>query len=79
MSMEALVAANPDIIITSGMGTSSSAKDEILNNPQLKTISAVKNNKVYDIDGNILQRMGPRLADGLIAMAQVLHPEFGVK
>ncbi|XUX01319.1 MAG: cobalamin-binding protein [Dehalogenimonas sp.] len=79
MSTEALVAANPDIIITSGMGTAGSAKDQILNNPQLQTVSAVKNNKVYDIDGNIIQRMGPRLADGLIAMAQIIHPEFGLK
>lgn len=79
MSMEDLVAANPDIIITSGMGTEGSAKDQMLNNPQLKSVNAIKNNKVYDIDGNILQRMGPRLADGLIAMAQVIHPEFGLK
>jgi iron complex transport system substrate-binding protein len=79
MSIEALVAANPDIIITSGMGTAGSAKDQMLNNPQLKTINAIKNNKVFDIDGNILQRMGPRLADGLVAMAQVIHPELGLK
>ncbi|APV44245.1 iron complex transport system substrate-binding protein [Dehalogenimonas formicexedens] len=79
MSIEALVAANPDIIITSGMGTAGSAKDQILNNPQLQTVAAVKNKQVFDIDGNIIQRMGPRLADGLIAMAQVIHPELGIK
>jgi iron complex transport system substrate-binding protein len=79
MSTEALVAANPDIIITSGMGTAGSAKDMMLNNPQLKTVNAIKNSKVFDIDGNILQRMGPRLADGLLAMAQVIHPELGLK
>jgi iron complex transport system substrate-binding protein len=79
MSIEDLVAANPDIIITSSMGTSGSAKDQMLNNPQLKSINAIKNSKVFDIDGNILQRMGPRLADGLVAMAQVIHPEFGLK
>ena len=76
VSIEVLVAANPGIIITSGMGTALSAKEEVLNNPQLADIAAVKNNKVLEVDGNIVQRMGPRLWDGLEALAKLIHPEL---
>src|SRR6266542_2511697 len=36
---------------------------------------AVLSNRVYKIDGDHLSRPGPRLVDGLEAMARALHPE----
>ena len=31
--------------------------------------------RFYEIDQNLLNRQGPRLADGLEALAKILHPE----
>jgi iron complex transport system substrate-binding protein len=41
-----------------------------------EAISAVKDERVYPIDDNLVSRPGPRLVDGLEALAQVLHPEL---
>jgi iron complex transport system substrate-binding protein len=41
-----------------------------------EVISAVKDGRVYPIDDNLVSRPGPRLVDGLEALAQVLHPEL---
>jgi iron complex transport system substrate-binding protein len=38
-------------------------------------LTAVKDGKVYIIDDNIIARPGPRLAEGLRALAGYLHPE----
>ena len=41
----------------------------------LKNSPAVKNGRVYVIDGDLLTRPGPRLVDGLEQIARALHPE----
>ncbi len=40
-----------------------------------KELPASKANKVYEIDDNMLLRQGPRQADGLEALAKIIHPE----
>ena len=44
------------------------------NNPQLKDVAAIKNNNVLEINSDIVQRMGPRLIDGLEALAKLIQP-----
>ena len=77
VNMETVVARNPDIIIlTPHCGLT---KDDILNNWS-KEINAVKNQSVYVIEDDILVRPGPRIVDGLVALAEAIHPEaFGEK
>lgn len=41
----------------------------------LEKSPAVKNGRVYGINGDLLSRPGPRLVEGLEEMARVLHPE----
>ena len=41
----------------------------------LRNSPAVKNGRVYVIDGDLLTRPGPRLVDGLEQIARALHPE----
>ena len=38
-------------------------------------LNAVKTNKLYEIDNNLLDRQGPRIANGLEEMAKLIHPE----
>jgi hypothetical protein len=30
---------------------------------------------VHAVDGNLLHRYGPRIVDGLMALARIIHPE----
>ncbi|HVQ36555.1 MAG TPA: cobalamin-binding protein [Pyrinomonadaceae bacterium] len=72
-SDEAALAARPEAIIlpTGGaMGTASSTVAGPLRNSP-----AALNNRVYQINDDHLSRPGPRLIDGLEAMARALHPE----
>jgi iron complex transport system substrate-binding protein len=43
--------------------------------PALRNSPAVRNGRVYLIDGDLLTRPGPRLVDGLEQIARALHPE----
>ncbi len=43
-----------------------------------KDLSAVKNNKVIEIDGNRLGRLTPRIVESLEEIANILHPEVGM-
>lgn len=71
-SVEKLIEKNPDIVICSKY---MDAKSGIKNTNGYKDLPAVKNNKLYEIDNDVLDRQGPRLADGLEELAKIIHPE----
>lgn len=70
VSEEAVIAADPEIIIASGMGQE---RPEWLDDwrkwPQLR---AVRSNALYSIDPNIIQRATPRLLDGIEVMCRLV-------
>jgi iron complex transport system substrate-binding protein len=37
-------------------------------------LTAVRSGRVYEVDSDLISRPGPRLVDGLRALAEVLHP-----
>lgn len=71
VSEEAVLVANPEIIIASGMGAE---RPEWLDDwrrwPQL---SAVKSNRLFVIDPNLIQRATPRLLKGAELMCQFIR------
>lgn len=74
LSDEAALASRPEAIImlsggAMGQGANSNVAAALRNSP------AVKNGRVYVIDGDLLTRPGPRLVDGLEQIARALHPE----
>jgi iron complex transport system substrate-binding protein len=71
-SLEQIVDSDPDIIVTSRFW---GAKDSIAATNGYKDLKAVKNGKLFEIDNNMLDRQGPRLADGLKALAEIIHPD----
>lgn len=71
-STEKLIEKNPDILICSNKLNS---KNEIKTSNGYKDLDAVKKNKLFEIDEDIINRQGPRLADGLEALAKLIHPE----
>ncbi|BCN28788.1 ABC transporter substrate-binding protein [Anaeromicropila herbilytica] len=69
-SLESLMEADPDIIIVPN-----DMKDSFMKATNYKDLTAVKNNRVYGIDKNILERQGYRNAEGLATIAKIFHPE----
>ncbi|MCB2301005.1 ABC transporter substrate-binding protein [Clostridium tagluense] len=72
-SVEKLVEKNPDILICSKFFDT---KKGIEATNGYKDLKAVKNGKLLGIDDNTIVRQGPRLAEGLEAMAKLIHPEL---
>jgi iron complex transport system substrate-binding protein len=77
MSMEQIIAADPEIIILpSSHGTAFTAPKALQDNPAWQKTSAVKNGKIYIIDTDLVDRSGPRIVQGLEDMAKLIHPEL---
>ena len=75
LSLEQVVAANPDFIIL-GDSAYGITPESVAARPGWDGLSAVINNQIFPFDDNLVSRPGPRLVDGLEALAKVLHPEL---
>jgi len=75
ISQEALIAQNPTIILL-GDAAYGTTPEQVAQRPGWDAIAAVKAGKVYPFDDNLLSRPGPRLVDGLEALAKLIHPEL---
>ena len=58
------------IVVTHGQA----GPDEVRARPGWSTISAVRNNRVITIDGNLTSRPGPRVFEALEQLARAFHP-----
>jgi len=75
LSLEQVVAADPDFIIL-GDSAYGITPESVATRPGWDGLSAVTNNQVFPFDDNLLSRPGPRLVEGLEALAKLLHPEL---
>lgn len=69
-SLEALIEADPEIIVVR-----KGEKEAFKSAPAYNNLTAVKNDKVYEIDNNLLDRQGYRNAEGVKNLAEIFHPE----
>jgi len=74
LSQEAIIQQDPEVIILADVVAGESA-DTVKARPGWGSISAVKNDRIYGIDPDIVSRPGPRLVDALETLAQMLYPE----
>jgi len=75
LSLEQVVAADPDFIIL-GDSAYGITPESVAARPGWDGLSAVTNNQVFPFDDNLVSRPGPRLVEGLEALAKLLHPEL---
>jgi iron complex transport system substrate-binding protein len=75
ISLEVVLERDPDVIITPGGMGEQPIYDFVVSEERLGEVSAVKNERVYKIDQNIVSRAGPRIADALEELARFIHPE----
>lgn len=77
-SAEAVIERNPDIFIVPeehGVNFWGSF-DDIKDRPGWESINALQNDRIYDIDSDLLARAGPRIAETIETLAAVFHPEL---
>lgn len=71
-SIEKLVEKNPDILLCTSLY---GMKDQLLALEGYKTLSAVTEGRLYEVDENLFSRQGPRVAEGVEVLAKIFHPE----
>lgn len=76
ISVEELITQNPDVILLGDYTWGGITPEDIAARPGWEVIAAVQNEQVYTFDDNLVSRPGPRMVDGLEALAELLHPEL---
>lgn len=71
-SLEKLVENDPDLLVVPNR---KGEKKKLMKTDGYKDLTAVKEDKVYEIDDNLLSRQGPRLSEGLLELAKIIHPD----
>jgi iron complex transport system substrate-binding protein len=74
ISIEQLLVQNPDIILL-GDAAYGTTPESVKARAGWEALEAVKNDHIFPFDDNLASRPGPRLVDGLEALAKLLHPE----
>lgn len=75
VSSEAVVARKPDVILGPSSHGEGLTAAKIGARPGWSELAAVKAGRIVIIDGDIISRPGPRLADALEAVARGLYPD----
>jgi len=74
---EAIAVRNPEVIIAcSGMGSGADLPMQWAKTERgLNQTDARKNGRIYQAEGDLITRTGPRVVDGLEMLARFIHPE----
>jgi iron complex transport system substrate-binding protein len=76
ISAEAVVERNPGVIMGSDSHAEKLTPEMVAARPGWSEIAAVRDGRIYLINGDVSSRPGPRLADALEAMVRALYPEY---
>ena len=77
ISLERLVAADPEVILL-GDAALGVTPEIAAARPGWGGMTAVSMKAIYPIDDTVVTRPGPRLADGILAVARAIHPDLGL-
>ncbi len=75
-SSEKVIAANPQVILDTYGYYDATAKQNIMKRPGWQGIDAVKNQRVVDLNSDMVDRPGPRIIDGMESIAKALYPDL---
>jgi iron complex transport system substrate-binding protein len=75
ISSEAVIERDPEVIIGPASQEQPLTVAALSERPGWSVIEAIREERVYTLDGDMLSRPGPRLADAIEALAQTLYPE----
>ena len=76
-SIEEIVSSDPQILLVdTSHGTAVISKAELKEHPVWRELTAVKQDRIYSVDGDLVNRPGPRIVQGLKIIAEIIHPEL---
>ena len=78
LGAEAVIEADPEVVLLADseqFGRGSESADSVAARPGWAGVSAVVNGRVYPINSDLIDRAGPRVAEGIEAMARALYPD----
>jgi iron complex transport system substrate-binding protein len=75
MSAEAVVAADPEVVLLADHEAGVTA-EQVAARPGWQGMSAVEQGRIVSLDSDLVARPGPRVVDGLEAIAAALHPDL---
>ena len=76
-NLEILIERNPELIIISvGHGSIAASVEAAKSRERWQIIDAVKNNRVYGVNADLVSRPAPRIVDGLEEIARFIHPDL---
>src|SRR5574340_48327 len=73
VSVEELLARQPDAILLGDYTYGGVTAEQVRARSGWDALTAVQENRIFTFDDNLVSRPGPRLVDGLEAMAKLLH------
>jgi iron complex transport system substrate-binding protein len=76
VSVEQLLAKEPDLIVLGDNTYGGVTPQQVKARAGWEALHAVKQDQIFIFDDNLVSRPGPRLVDGLEAMAKLLHPDL---
>jgi iron complex transport system substrate-binding protein len=74
-SMEEVLVQDPEVILLASMKSQDPMVKQRRWWERWKTITAVKQGRIYVLDSDLIHRPSPRIADGLEQVARAIHPE----
>ncbi len=77
ISLEQILKADPEIIILGDAFAVNSPQtpEMVLRRPGWEQVTAIRRRAIHAVDGNLVSRPGPRIVEGLEALARMLHPD----
>lgn len=75
ISEEAIIAENPDVILTTYGYYTEDPAGVISSREGWQELDAVKNKHIVDVDSDTVTRSGPRLVEGVEEVAKAVYPE----
>jgi iron complex transport system substrate-binding protein len=74
-AIEKVIVDAPEVIIISSMAPDTDYQRYRASWQRWRTIPAVRNNRIYVVDSDTVDRPSPRIVDGLAKMAEFIHPQ----
>ncbi|WML43027.1 ABC transporter substrate-binding protein [Neobacillus sp. PS3-40] len=75
MNDEAVIEMNPDIILTTYGYYTKDPVGKVLSRKGWQEVKAIKNKQVVDVNSDLVTRPGPRLVEGVEALAKTIYPD----
>jgi iron complex transport system substrate-binding protein len=76
VSLETIIERDPELILLGDATWGGVTPEMVAARGGWDALTAVQNGNVFPFDDNLVSRPGPRLVDGLEALAKLLHPEL---